>query len=192
MLEFLNQIDTAVFLFLNGLNSPFMDHVMFYISNRFTWIPFYLFLVYLIFKRYKLQGLLVFLFAIVTVALSDQISDAMKDNLMRFRPCHEPALEGLVHIVRGHCGGQYGFVSSHASNSFALATFIILTLSSRYKYLVPVMLTFASLKAYSRVYLGVHYPGDIIFGALLGILIASVVVWLWKKLTKKFPQLHRE
>ncbi|HAJ98769.1 MAG TPA: phosphatase PAP2 family protein [Bacteroidales bacterium] len=189
MLEFLNQIDTAVFLFLNGLNSPFMDNVMFYISNRFTWIPFYLVLIYLIIRNYKLNGLVVVLLAIVTITLSDQISDAMKDNLFRPRPCHEPDLQGMVHIVRGHCGGAYGFVSSHASNAFALATFMIFFLKPYYKVIVPIMLTFAVLKAYSRVYLGVHYPGDIIFGALLGILIGYSVIWFWKKLQQFFPKL---
>ena len=192
MLEILNQIDTTVFLFLNDLNSPFMDHVMFYISDRFTWIPFYVFLAYLIFRSYKLKGIWIFLLAIVTITLSDQISDAMKDNLMRYRPCHEPALEGMVHIVRNHCGGLYGFVSSHAANSFALATFIILTIGKRFKYLIPVMLTFASLKAYSRVYLGVHYPGDIIFGAILGILIGSAVIWFWNQITKRYPRLKSD
>jgi undecaprenyl-diphosphatase len=186
MLEFLNQIDTAVFLFLNSLNSPFMDTVMFYISDRFTWIPFYLLLTYLIFRNYGVRGLWVMLFAIITITLSDQISDAMKDNLKRFRPCHDPDLAGMVHIVRGHCGGQYGFVSSHAANSWALATFVISMIGSRFKFLVPVMITFAVLKSYSRVYLGVHYPGDIIFGALLGILIGWFVVYLWKMFSARF------
>lgn len=186
MLEFLNQIDTQLFLILNSLNSPFMDQVMFYISDRFTWIPLYVFLTFLIFKKYGLRGFWVLLFAILLITLSDQISDSMKDNLMRFRPCHEPALQGMVHIVRGHCGGLYGFVSSHAANSFALATFIIFFLNKNYRFILPVMLTFAILKAYSRVYLGVHYPGDIIFGALLGILIGWFVIFLWKKFSTRF------
>jgi len=186
MLEFLNHIDTQVFLFLNGLNSPFFDQVMFYISYKFSWIPLYVFLTVLIFKKYGFRGFWVMLFAVLLVTLSDQISDFMKDNLFRPRPCHEPDLRGMVHIVRGHCGGQFGFVSSHAANSFALATFIIYFLKNPYRFVVPLMLSFAILKAYSRVYLGVHYPGDIIFGALLGILIGWFVVFLWKMFSARF------
>ena len=101
---------------------------------------------------------------------------------MRFRPCHEPSLEGLVHIVRGRCGGRFGFVSSHAANTFALATFVTAVLKDRYRYMVAIMFTYAILNGYSRVYLGVHYPGDVIFGSLLGAGIGIAVALLWIKM----------
>ena len=94
----------------------------------------------------------------------------------------------LVHIVRGHCGGRYGFVSSHAANTFALATFMTFLLGDRFQWVLPLMFAYAGLNAYSRIYLGVHYPGDVIFGALLGVFIGLLVWWLWDIFLGFFPE----
>jgi undecaprenyl-diphosphatase len=111
------------------------------------------------------------------VLLSDQMSNLFKNGFMRLRPSNEPAIRHLLHIVNNYTGGPYGFYSGHASNSFAVATFIILTIGREKKYLVWISLSYAVLVSYSRIYLGVHYPLDVLSGALAGILIGSLMVW---------------
>lgn len=185
MLEFLKEIDTQVFLFLNSLHHPVMDEVMYHISQRFNWIPFYAFLTVLIFLKFKLRGLWALLFIVLLIFLSDQTANILKDSTMRLRPSHNPVIADLVHIVRDRRGGQFGFVSGHAANSFALAIFMIKILKSRHPWLIPVMIVWASLKAYSRIYLGVHYPGDVLGGIVLGVFWALVVFWLFDLTMKR-------
>lgn len=186
MLDFLLQLDREIFLFLNGLNHPIMDPVMFWISDRFVWIPMYCFLLYLIIKNYGWKTPVILVLTVLLVTLSDQISDYMKDNIHRLRPSNDPSFGDLVHIVRGHRGGAYGFVSSHAANTFALATFMIHMLKKHASYIPIMMLLFAGLKSYSRIYLGVHYPGDVIGGAILGFLIGLFVIAIWEFVRKKY------
>ena len=118
----LEHLDQQLFLFLNSLNSPFWDQVMHAISGKLIWAPLYLaILIYLGF-RYKRKFLIIILFVILAVTLADQVSvQVFKNTFQRLRPCHEPALQGLIHLFNGECGGKYGFVSSHASNSFNVA-----------------------------------------------------------------------
>jgi undecaprenyl-diphosphatase len=157
---------------------------MFYISHKYTWIPLYIVIVFLVIRKYKWKGLFFFLFATLLIVFSDQLSVLMKNSFMRLRPCHEPSLEGMVHLVKGKCGGRFGFVSSHAANTFAAATFVAGILKDRYRFMVAVMFSYAALNAYSRVYLGVHYPGDVIFGALLGAGIGLALLQIWRKTMK--------
>ena len=166
----LERLDQQLFLFLNTLNSPFWDKVMHAISSIVIWIPLYLaILIYLGF-RYRRKFIIILLFIILTVTLSDQISVQLFKNLfLRLRPCHEPALTGFVHLVNNECGGLYGFVSSHAANSFNVALISLLFIRKRW-YTVFILL-WASVVGYSRIYLGVHYPGDVVCGAMLGALI---------------------
>ncbi|MFO7755913.1 MAG: phosphatase PAP2 family protein, partial [Bacteroidales bacterium] len=128
--------------------------------------------------KYKRSLLLIIPIIILTVTASDQLSvHAFKEVFQRLRPCHEPELSGLVHTVNNKCGGLYGFVSSHAANSFAVAVLSLGLL--RKKWFTAGILFWAALVSYSRVYLGVHYPGDIIGGALLGTLIAYAFLLLY-------------
>ena len=184
MIDFLLEIDKKLFLFLNGLNSGFFDWLMYYISEKTTWIPLYMIILVLVIKKYKWKGLFFLLFATLLVVLSDQGSVMMKNTFMRLRPCKDPDLQGLVHMVRGRCGGMYGFVSSHAANTFALAALVSMIFRKDYKYITAIMFTYASLNAYSRIYLGVHYPGDVIAGAILGWGIGITVFLLWHKFTQ--------
>lgn len=170
----LEQFDWNLFLYLNSHNSPFWDQVMWIISGKLVWAPLYLAIVWLFFRDSGRKTLIIFLFILAAITLSDQLSvHAFKDVFMRLRPCHEPALEGMVHIVNGKCGGQFGFVSSHAANSFTIALFSLLLLKRRW--FTISIISWAALVSYSRVYLGVHYPGDILGGALLGALIGYIV-----------------
>src|SRR4051812_36940123 len=182
MPDFFNQADTTLFLFFNGLHHPFTDQVFFLISNKFIWIPFYALLAYFLFKKEKKSFVLLLLMIAVTIALSDQIaSSIIKPLVMRLRPCHEPGLN--VHIVNDYCGGMYGFVSSHAANTFALVTFLSHFFNSKAERWI--LFSWAILISMSRVFLGVHYPGDIIGGAIVGILSAIVCLKVYNFIQTK-------
>ncbi|MEZ4740648.1 MAG: phosphatase PAP2 family protein [Flavobacteriales bacterium] len=170
LLDQLDGWDREVFLAVNGLHAPWMDSVMLGVSDMLLWFPLYAFFLYLLQRRYGWKGLAWSVPVIAAMVLcSDKGSVLLfKENFMRLRPCHQPALQGLVHLVPEGCGGQYGFVSSHASNHFAIAVFMIGALHARPKWAVPALLFWATPIAYSRVYLGVHYPGDVLVGALYG------------------------
>ena len=127
MLDILNNLDRELFLLLNGFNNSLLDFVMFWLSNKFIWIPLYLYFVYLIFKTFGKKGYLILGSLILLITLSDLISVHLFKNIfLRLRPSHEPELQGLVHIVNGYKGGLYGFVSSHAANVFAGVIFLSL------------------------------------------------------------------
>lgn len=170
MIEWLETVDRALFMWLNGCHHPFLDTAMVIISHKLTWIPLYLVLAVLAQRKWGWKGFGVFLvLAAVTVTLTDQTSVKLfKEIFERYRPCHNLEIKHLVHIVDNHCGGMYGFVSSHAANHFGIAAFMGLTLFRDKKRGLAVMLIWAALVAYSRIYLGVHYPADIVGGGILG------------------------
>lgn len=164
----LNRWDTELFLFLNGAHNSNWDFIMWWASNKFIWIPVYAIFLFLLFRKYKTKVWIVMLFAAFLIFLSDQISvHLFKDVFERLRPCHEPSLAGMIHIVNDKCGGSYGFYSSHASNVMAIAVFVI-SLLGKCPGRAILILVWAGLIMYSRVYLGVHYPFDVIAGALAG------------------------
>lgn len=174
MLETLQHIDQELFLFLNGLHSSFFDFVMYWVSNKFIWIPLYAWFIYEIIKKYKKQSILILILVAVMITMSDQITVFFKNYFERPRPCHDEHIAYLVHTVKDSCGGPYGFMSGHAASSFALAAFLIPIIGGRFRYFKFLLIIWASLVAYSRVYLGVHYPGDIICGALFGMLLGLI------------------
>ncbi|MBN1251099.1 MAG: phosphatase PAP2 family protein [Bacteroidales bacterium] len=174
MLEKLIQFDTELFLFLNSFNSPFWDKVMWIISDTKTWIPLYLLVLFFVFKKNKTKGFITLFFMIALIFIADQSSVLFfKNTFQRFRPCHNEAISNLVHIVNNKCGGLYGFVSSHATNTFAFAIFTALFFNKRYIYYL--LFFWAFIVSYSRIYLGVHYPADIICGAILGLFIGFLI-----------------
>jgi undecaprenyl-diphosphatase len=186
MLEWLKSIDTQVFLAINGAHDLVIDFIMYWASNKMIWIPFYILLAYLLIRDYGRRGWMLLLLGGVAILVSDQTcTHLFKDVFQRLRPCHDPALEGMVHLVKGKCGGSYGFISSHASNSFALATYLSFLMGKKYRYLPVIMFAWALLLCYSRVYLGVHYPGDVIVGAIWGAGIGAAVFIIIAKIVFK-------
>lgn len=182
--SYLEQLDIDLFFFINGCNTPFLDIFFEFISWPYAWIPMYLILIYLFYKNYPLQ---VFLFILIGFILLILLSDKgsvliFKNTVARYRPCHNTEYGHLVHIVNNKCGGLYGFVSSHASNFFAMATLVSLLLKAYYKYITAIVFSAAVVVSYSRVYLGVHYPLDVLVGGIYGILSACIIFIPLKKL----------
>ena len=178
MIEYLTQVDTNFFLFLNGINSPFWDTVMWYLSGKLTWVPLYLIIIYFIFRKHRFETLWILIAIALVVTATDQLSVHLFKNVFeRLRPCHNPDLSGMVHLVNGKCGGKFGFVSSHAANTFGVALFLLNVF--KIKWFSISILLWATIVSYSRIYLGVHFPGDVIVGATLG----AIVGWaIWKLL----------
>ena len=177
--------DQDLFIWLNGIHYPWLDNVMYWVTFKFTWIPLYIFLILVTIKSEKQKSLSILIAVIAAVIIADKItSGLMKPYFMRLRPCHDPGMSGLFHSV-GDCGGLYGFASSHASTSFALAIAWFLLLKNKVKY-IGWLLFWAALYSYSRVYVGVHYPGDILVGGMIGLLTGIFCVQIHDTIIKKY------
>lgn len=171
MLDQILQWDTDVFIFLNSMGRESWDAFWLAYTSKFNWIPFYAVLLYLIFKQMQLKPFLVTLVAVALMILvTDQVTNLFKNGFHRLRPCHLAELVDSMRLVKARCGGQYGFFSGHASNTMAAAIFIGLTLRKRFKYLIYILIVWAILMGYSRIYIGVHYPLDVLLGMLFGLI----------------------
>ena len=192
-MNFITNLDTELFLFLNGLHVDWLDPIMTFISGKITWAPFYLILLFLVIKKYKKQSILVLIGVVILIVCSDQISSGIfKPIFERPRPCHNESIKDLVYLPNGHCGGAYGFISSHACNCFALAVFITHVLKKYDRKIAYIMYIWASLVAYSRIYMGVHYPGDIIVGAVVGIIVGFVISKLYDMISQRVETQRRK
>ena len=177
-MEALSNIDTDLFLFLNGLHTSWLDKVMIAVTQMWVWVPLYLLLIYWTVKQYGKRCWWIFLAVGILVLCSDQLSaHVCKPLFQRLRPCYNADLQDLIYLPKGMAGGRYGFVSSHAANTFAVAAFLTPALRKNRSWMGIVLYLWAFISSYSRIYLGFHYPGDILCGALLGILIGLI---LWK------------
>ncbi len=201
MIEFLNQLDTSFFIYLNSLHNDFFDAVFLWVTEKYSWLFLYVIMLSLLMWRYLAvrvqvfpsQGLravrldmnkscwpwllLAVIFVSLVVAIGDQVSvHLFKNVFQRLRPSHEPDLAGLIHLPRRQ-GGLYGFVSGHATTSFALAYFSARIIGLRWY--TWVIFVWAAVFSYSRIYIGVHYPGDSLFGALLGLFTGWLLLRVW-------------
>lgn len=162
--------DKKAMIFLNNLGNSSFDQFWILVSEKWFWIPLYIIFLYILFKNFNRKSFLyILLFVAIVVTASDQIANIFKFGFHRLRPCHEPSLEGLIREVQ--CGGKFGFYSAHSSNVFFIATFLTVLLKNKLKYLPYFLFFWASVVAYSRIYLGMHFPGDVLFGAFMGILL---------------------
>lgn len=176
MFQALKDFDTRLFLYLNSKHNHFFDVIMYWASDKLFWIPLYIFIAWLLVKYYKKKSIIIFISIAILITITDQVSsNAIRDGVHRLRPSHEPAIQHLVHLSSAGPGGMYGFVSSHAANAFALTAFLFIVLPARFKRLKYFLIGWAALIGYSRIYNGVHYPGDVVCGAIFGIITASII-----------------
>ena len=185
MLEQLLQLDEDLFLFLNGLGNTSWDTFWLVITNKLTFIPLYAILLFLIHKKLGTKNLILLVFVIAAmITFTDQITNLFKDGFKRPRPCRVDSISELIRYVAPRCG-KYGFFSGHSSNSMAAAVFAGLLLRPYFKNLIFILLFWSAIVAYSRIYVGVHYPIDIVcglaFGALSGFIFYKLQLYLKKR-----------
>lgn len=169
MLETLKQIDTQLFLLVNnGMQNPVFDWLCPWLREAKIWIPLYVLMLWLCWKHFGKQSLWIFAGAGLLVLISDQFSaNLIKNTVERLRPCNDPFLSPKVHLLV-HCGKGFSFMSAHATNHFAVAVFFSVLFKNRIRYILPVALMWAAAVSFSQVYVGVHYPFDVLCGALTG------------------------
>ena len=202
-MDYLIHIDQQWLLAINGWHSEWADILMWYISKSTTWLPLYALLVGLIVYRFGilspslcregrrgsslLRVLIILAGFAVAVGVSDFVSSGIiKPWVCRLRPTHEPALAGMLHLVNGYTGGLYGFVSSHAANTMACA--LLFALLYKNKYATVGLMLWVALNCYSRMYLGVHYPADIIGGLAIGALMATLTYGMVRRLVERVDE----
>ncbi|MGY8885941.1 MAG: phosphatase PAP2 family protein [Flavobacteriales bacterium] len=186
MIEELLKYDTELFLYLNTLGSEPWDEMWRIITEKWSSIPLYAFLLYLVYKNLGLKGtLIVMVCAALLITATDQLANLFKHGLQRPRPCQVESLKGSMRFVADHCG-SFGYFSAHAASSMAAAVFLGLLLKSYYRYLPFLLLFWAVLLGYSRIYLGVHYPLDVVTGMFFGSLLGWFVFEFQAFLQSKF------
>lgn len=179
MLEQLLQHDKELFVILNNLGSESWDGFWMFMTNKFSSIPLYLLLMYLSFKQWGLKKtLLLILFVILMITSTNGLADFFKYGVQRLRPCHDNSVNELMRLVKDGCGGKYGYFSAHAGNTMAVATFFSILLKEKFRHVGILLLVWAILVAYSRIYIGVHFPFDVFSGMVIGLLFG----WLFAKL----------
>ena len=194
MIEEILKLDSKLFLYLNNLGTSKFDIFWISLSKIEANILMYLFLILLFFYIQKIRPKLIYIFYFLFVialmiTITDQGANIFKDSFKRLRPCYNESIIDSLRLVKENCGGKYGFFSAHASNSFSLAIFFGLLFINRISYIIMITIVYASLISYSRIYLGVHYPIDIIFGSFFGIFVGFVMYsFVYLKFLKFFDK----
>ncbi len=187
MLEQLLQYDKELFIFLNGLGSETWDGFWMFYTTKINWVFLYVILAYLMYRKLNTKMfVLTAIVIILMVSFTDQVANLFKAGFKRPRPCHEADIIDVMRLVKSWCGGQFGYFSGHASNSMAVAVFSGLILRYKYKYLIFVLLLWAALMSYSRIYIGVHYPLDVFSGMVFGAVSGFGFYKLDKYLQRRF------
>ncbi len=194
MIEEILKLDSKLFLYLNNLGTSKFDIFWISLSKIEANILMYLFLILLFFYIQKIRPKLIYIFYFfiviaLMITITDQGANIFKDSIQRLRPCYNESIIDSLRLVKENCGGKYGFFSAHASNSFSLAIFFGLLFINRIRYIIMITVVYASLISYSRIYLGVHYPIDIIFGGFFGIFVGFVMYsFVYLKFLKFFDK----
>lgn len=189
LIHYLEQIDTAILLFINGMHCALFDYFMVLVSNRFTWIPFYAAFIFVMIKNFHWKVTVTTILAVaLLVLLCDQTASGLIKPLVgRLRPSNlDNSISSMVHVVDGYRGGRYGFPSSHSANSWGVAIFAMYLVRNRK--LSIFLALWATLVTYSRAYLGVHYPGDLLVGILIGFVMASIVFYAYNRWARSYTQ----
>ena len=191
MIDYLMDIDAEALLAVNGLHDLFQDAFWWMVSAKWSSLLLVLSLLWILLHKNRRHALLVVAMLAVAVLVADQVSSGLIKHLVeRLRPTHDPSLENTVHVINGYRGGLYGFVSSHAANFFAIATLVSFIM--RHRLVAIALYGWALVQCYSRMYLGVHYPGDILGGIVVG-LLAGWLVWClmrWIQHRSRIPEGH--
>lgn len=184
MFEKILSLDKQLFIFLNSLGSETYDGLWLFITKQFNWIPLFILLLYIIFKELgKKQTLYLLLFVAILLLFTDQITNVFKNGFQRLRPCNNPEINSFIRIVQSR--SSFSFFSGHAANSMAVATFLYFLLKNKFKHFW-VLFLWPLIFAYSRIYLGLHYPLDIICGYLFGAILGFFIFKIYRKAQKKY------
>lgn len=179
MLEEIVKLDQQLFLYLNGLGTDTWDGFWLFMTDKLSSIPLY---VVLLILSYRFLGLkktgILLIFIALLITCTDQLANFFKYGVRRFRPCHDDVVFQSMRLVKSYCGGKFGYFSAHASNSMAIASFFTVLFKDKLRWSTIVLLIWAIVVGYSRIYIGVHYPGDVITGMFVGIIFG----WLFAKL----------
>lgn len=182
MLRSLERLDQQTLLFLNGYHNAWWDRIVYLVTDEIFWLPFYALLAYLMARVLKRKTVVALVAIAILIMVCDQFSSGLvKPWVQRLRPCHDPQIQHLVHVV-GKYKGIYGFISSHAANTFGLVMFLWLTLRSQYRYSY-MLFGWAAGISYARVYGGVHYLADVVLGALSGVFWARLIYRIYTRFT---------
>ncbi|GLB53214.1 phosphatase PAP2 family protein [Neptunitalea chrysea] len=186
-MEELIKLDHQLFLYLNGLGSETYDGFWMFITNKWGAIPLYIILLVLCFWKLGWKKTLLVLGMVgLLIAGADQLANVFKYGFKRLRPCYTLNITDQMRLVKDWCGGQYSYFSAHSSNSFAVALFFGMLFKPYFKWLLPVLIVWSLAVGYSRIYIGVHFPGDVLTGFFFGAIIALLVFKLYKVLVVKF------